>query len=221
MTAPGNSALLITLLAVFVACSAYAAGRLHQRYQMERDREEAYRDGYDTATRSVFSLAARVIAPRRAVRASVPVEAAQSLPATPAAPPAPPADGPGRAGLLRRSAVPGSAAAAGAAAVGEEPESLGFPVPPPPPPRVVAEPAAVGGVVYQQFPDPRTGDEQPAAEDASAAGRHTVPDELVQASTYRLPPDRIFRAKVPNSAALPEEPTTPLPAPSVPKPRQS
>ncbi|MGX6603019.1 hypothetical protein ACWKSP_12900 [Micromonosporaceae bacterium Da 78-11] len=65
MTAPGNSALLFTLLALFVACSAYAAGRLHQRYQMHRDREDAYRDGYDTATRSVFSMAARLIAPRR------------------------------------------------------------------------------------------------------------------------------------------------------------
>jgi hypothetical protein len=85
----------------------------------------------------------------------------------------------------------------------------------------------VGGVVYQQFPDPRGGDEEPAAENASAAGRHTVPDELVQAATYRLPADRIFRAKVPNSGVLPEEQTTPLPstaplpAPSVPKPRQS
>jgi hypothetical protein len=49
-----------------------------------------------------------------------------------------------------------------------------------------------------------------------------VPDELVQANTYRLPPDRIFRARVPDAAngpGLPEEPTTRLSP--VPKPRQS
>src|SRR4051812_50185413 len=82
MTAPGNSVVIFALLALFVACAGYAAGRLHQRYQTDRDREEAYRDGYDTATRSVFSLAARVIAPRRAVRASAP-----ALPADGSAPP--------------------------------------------------------------------------------------------------------------------------------------
>jgi hypothetical protein len=71
MTAPGNSALLISLLAVFVACTGYAVGRLHQRYRTGRVRDEAYRDGYDTATRSVFSLAARVIGPRRPERAAI------------------------------------------------------------------------------------------------------------------------------------------------------
>jgi hypothetical protein len=224
MTAPGNSALLITMLAVFLACCGYAAGRLHQRYQMERDREEAYRDGYDTATRSVFSLAARVIAPRRGVRATVPATVPVALGEPPVSPPPQPS-GPGVAGLLRRSAVPGSAAGA-VAAEADDAESLGFPVPPPPSSRVVAEPAAVGGVVYQQFPDPRAvevgpvGDRKPASPEPAAGasdGRHTVPDELVQAATYRLPPDRIFRAKVPDST-LPEEPTTRL---SVPKPRHS
>ncbi|MFD0520906.1 hypothetical protein [Paractinoplanes durhamensis] len=57
-----------------------------------------------------------------------------------------------------------------------------------------------------------------ATEDTESTGRHGVPDELVQATTYRLPPDRVFRAKVPDSVALPDEPTTRL---SVPKPRQS
>ena len=58
----------------------------------------------------------------------------------------------------------------------------------------------------------------PGAPEVSA-GRHTVPDELVQAETYRLPPDRVFRARVRDAAPLPQEPTTRLP--SVPKPRQS
>jgi len=141
--------------------------------------------------------------------------------------------------------------------------SLGFPVPPPAPPQIVGEPAAVGGVVYRPFPDPRRlGDSEPfpadrgtlhgipsprtrpsgpvppepATDDAPAAGpsttaapevesasggRHTVPDELVRSTTYRLPADRVFRARVPESTdrpALPEEPTTRI---SVPKPRQS
>jgi hypothetical protein len=75
MTAPGNDALLITLLAAFTACVGYAAGRLHQWYRTVLDRDEAYRDGYDTATRSVFSLAARLIGPRRAVRGTAVVSA--------------------------------------------------------------------------------------------------------------------------------------------------
>jgi hypothetical protein len=59
------------------------------------------------------------------------------------------------------------------------------------------------------------------AVEPASTGRHTVPDELVQGATYRLPPDRIFRAKVPDAAngpGLPDEPTTRL---SVPRPRQS
>jgi len=53
--------------------------------------------------------------------------------------------------------------------------------------------------------------------EAGSSGRHTVPDELVQAATYRLPPDRVFRAKVRDTAASADDPTTKL----VPKPRQS
>src|SRR5690242_9094734 len=97
MSAPGNSALIVVLLAVFVACCAYAAGRLHQRFQMKTDREEAYRDGYDTATRSVFSLAARIIAPRRAVRGSAavrPVVEGSVVPSSAPSPPLPPSPPP-------------------------------------------------------------------------------------------------------------------------------
>ncbi|XVV11107.1 hypothetical protein ACQP2X_40665 [Actinoplanes sp. CA-131856] len=89
-------------------------------------------------------------------------------------------------------------------------------MPPPPPPSVRSEPAAVGGVTYQPFPDPRPA--VPEQDAPVSSGRHTVPDELVQAQTYRLPADRVFRAKVPDNKPLPEEPTTPL---SVPKPRRS
>ena len=355
MTAPGNSALLFILTAVFVACAGYAAGRLHQRFQMEQDREEAYRDGYDMATRSIFSTAARLIAPRRSARAgagravldgsvvsdgsalpAVPASAdspaaflppaapasplspvaspaSSSFPASLPAPPSFPASSPvsssfpaslpvsspfpesspvsspfSAASPVASSfagATPGSVSADEGLASGSpstaerDAASLGFPVPPRPPSRVVGEPASPGGVVYRPFPDPRfVGGAEPLPADRGSlhipypsrpvsepadpgsassgaglvapgsavagsvvggsgaggaareartgaepgpSGKHTVPDELVQAATYRLPADRVFRAKVPdatNAPGLPEEPTTRL---SVPKPRQS
>ncbi len=90
MSAPGNLILIIALFAAFVACCGYAAGRIHQRRQTGSDREAAYRDGYETATHSVFSTAARLIAPRRlAVRASAAVKRANAEPAH-APPPQPP-----------------------------------------------------------------------------------------------------------------------------------
>ena len=184
MTAPGNSAVLLTLLALFAASCGYAAGRLHQRYQTERDREEAYRDGYDTATRSVFSLAARVIAPRRAVRASAPVRGAgpviptqaspvsaedsgfpvvpaagSALSPAPSSPPslsAPPSlSSPSLPSPPSLLSLPSLPSPRGPSPTSGRGPSLGFPVPPPAPSRTVPEPAAVGGVTYQPFPDPR------------------------------------------------------------------
>lgn len=73
MTAPGDDVLTLLLLALFLVSTGYAAGRLHQWYRMGTDRDEAYRDGYDTATRSVFSMAVRLIGPRRPVRATATV----------------------------------------------------------------------------------------------------------------------------------------------------
>lgn len=37
----------------------YIAGRVHQFFKQTNERELAYRDGYNTATRSLFSLATR------------------------------------------------------------------------------------------------------------------------------------------------------------------
>ncbi|MEV6595636.1 hypothetical protein AB0M36_02105 [Actinoplanes sp. NPDC051346] len=85
MTAPGHESLLISLLAACTACVGYAAGRLHQWYRMGLDRDEAYRDGYETATRSVFSTAARLIGPRRAARGTAAVRSAASASAREAA----------------------------------------------------------------------------------------------------------------------------------------
>lgn len=41
----------------------------------------------------------------------------------------------------------------------------------------------------------------PAEEDLSPAGRHRAAEELMRATTYPLSPDRIARAKVPDSGA--------------------
>ncbi|WP_250033115.1 hypothetical protein [Paractinoplanes maris] len=299
MTAPGDLVLISVLVALFVASCGYAAGRLHQRYQLRQDREEAYRDGYETASSRVFSLAARIAAPKRAGRPARGAAAVQ--PSPPPAEPAPaPFPDPGRA--VRHQGVAAKAAGPDPSPAG----SFGFPVPPPPPPNTLAEPAAVGGLSFQPLRDPRPADgsgpvlgrrpspfplptspliaaatstSTPASasspvsplspispslpalssspvspsspalssspgspsspalpsspvssspalpsspvsspdEPAPRVGKHTVPDELVQGATYRLPPDRIFRAKVPNSTPLPEQTTTHL---SVPKPRR-
>jgi hypothetical protein len=76
-------------------------------------------------------------------------------------------------------------------------------------------PPAPGGVTYTSLPDPRwTGvsDRVPEQrEPESRQGRHTVPEELVQAATYVLPPDRVARAKVVRRPDGPAEPPVPRP----------
>jgi hypothetical protein len=267
MNAPGNTILIIALLAAFVACCGYAAGRVHQRRQAGDDREAAYRDGYEKGSRNVFRLAARVIVPGRPVRAAVPVkpESAAGEETTllpPVSSPRKPAPSPKKPVPSAKNSAP-SPMGKDEEAPAEEMTELGFPLPPPPPEGTVPEPPAVGGVRFQRFPDPRTGGEttvlpdlrdlaaarpekadrtadsvpeprrapghrapegeeehtvDSSAELSSAGGRHTVPEELVKAATYRLPPDRVFRAKVPGATTTPpDEATTKL----VPKPRQS
>lgn len=114
MTAPGDTVLLLVLATTLTACAGYTAGRLYQRRQSGPDLREAYRTGYEAATRNVFSTAARA-AGRRAVAPEVVPIAPEEAPGVP----------------------------------------------------------------------------------AQRQGRHTVPEELVRAATYRLPADRVARAKVP------------------------
>ncbi|BCJ55162.1 hypothetical protein Asp14428_66370 [Actinoplanes sp. NBRC 14428] len=206
MTAPGHDALLITLLAAFTACTGYAAGRLHQWYRTGLDRDEAYRDGYDTATRSVFSMAARLIGPRRAVRGTAAVTSAVITTAPVPGGPGVLAGSVSENGILLQAptspADPAPAPFADAA-----PAPFADPAPEPAPPsRARLAPGAAA---------------EPSVAASSRGGRHLVPDELVQGPTYRLPPDRVARAKVRGAApaGTGEEETRKLP--SVPRPRSS
>ncbi|MEV4281297.1 hypothetical protein [Actinoplanes xinjiangensis] len=121
MTTPGDIALLIVLAAALMACAGYAAGRFHQRRQSGPDLRDAYKTGYDAATRSVFSMAAR--------------------------------------------------------AAGRKPDA---------------------------DPDPDVPDTPDVP--GQREGRHAVPEELVRAKTYRLPLDRVARAKVPRQVESADDP---------------
>ena len=219
MTAP-NHALLVTLLAVFTACAGYAVGRLHQWYRTGLDRDEAYRDGYETATRSVFSTAARLIAPRRAARGTAPVTPVAAPPAAPVTPvPAPPA-----AAVTPVSAPP-------PAAVIPVPDTAAVPAATIPASRTVtacttasraaeASPGSPSEASPGSPPEASPGSPSEAAE-GQRAGRHLVPDELVQAPTYRLAPDRVARAKVREVPDGDDEGQQTTRLPSVPRPRSS
>jgi hypothetical protein len=59
MTAPGNGSIEGVLGVLLIASCCYAAGRLHQWLRQGTDRDTAFREGYDLATRSLWALAAR------------------------------------------------------------------------------------------------------------------------------------------------------------------
>lgn len=59
-----------------------------------------------------------------------------------------------------------------------------------------AGPAAPAGETSSRHPEPALDERN----DVSDSGRHHVPDELLQASTYRLSADRRARARVPGAA---------------------
>ena len=57
MTAPGNNFIEIILSLAFVILSSYAIGRIQQWYKYGLERDGAYREGYDQASRSMFDMA--------------------------------------------------------------------------------------------------------------------------------------------------------------------
>ncbi|GAA1628866.1 hypothetical protein [Actinoplanes couchii] len=63
MTAPGNGVLYLLLTLAIVVSSGYAVGRIHQWHRHGRDRDEAYRTGYDQASRAIIGMMAERRAP--------------------------------------------------------------------------------------------------------------------------------------------------------------
>ena len=57
MIAPGNNFIQILLALAFVIASGYAAGRIHQWYKHGLERDDAFRNGYNEASRSMFDMA--------------------------------------------------------------------------------------------------------------------------------------------------------------------
>ena len=55
----GSTTLQIALAVIFVIATAYAAGRVHQWHRHTFERDVAYREGYNQASRTLFHLAAR------------------------------------------------------------------------------------------------------------------------------------------------------------------
>jgi hypothetical protein len=49
----------IALAVIFAIVTAYSAGRVHQWYKHSFERDVAYREGYEQASRTLFHLAAR------------------------------------------------------------------------------------------------------------------------------------------------------------------
>jgi len=59
MTAPGNDIVQIVLALAFVIASGYSLGRIHQWYKHGLERDGAYREGYNHASRSMFDMVVR------------------------------------------------------------------------------------------------------------------------------------------------------------------
>jgi hypothetical protein len=59
MTLPSSTALQVTFAVALVIFTAYAAGRVHQWYRHGFEREEAFREGYNQASHTLFHLATR------------------------------------------------------------------------------------------------------------------------------------------------------------------
>ncbi|SDT62537.1 hypothetical protein [Actinoplanes derwentensis] len=69
MTAPGNGILYFILTLCIVVSSGYAVGRIHQWHRHGLERDEAYRTGYDQASRSIIGM----MAERRATSVPAPI----------------------------------------------------------------------------------------------------------------------------------------------------
>jgi hypothetical protein len=59
MIAPGNSMIQALFALAFVIATGYASGRIHQWYKHGVERDQAYRNGYNLASNSMFDMALR------------------------------------------------------------------------------------------------------------------------------------------------------------------
>jgi hypothetical protein len=59
MTAPGSDAVLLLFFLALMIAGSYAMGRLHQWYRQTTERDDAFREGYDRASYSLFALVTR------------------------------------------------------------------------------------------------------------------------------------------------------------------
>ena len=56
MIAPGNEILIFLIALGILLSSAYSFGRIHQWRRRGLERDEAYRNGYDNASRSIIGM---------------------------------------------------------------------------------------------------------------------------------------------------------------------
>jgi hypothetical protein len=59
MSASTSTAVQVALAVALVIFAAYATGRVHQWYRRGFERDVAYREGYNQASRTLFHLAIR------------------------------------------------------------------------------------------------------------------------------------------------------------------
>ncbi|WP_250009574.1 hypothetical protein [Actinoplanes sp. M2I2] len=56
MTAPGNETIIFIIALGILLSGAYAFGRIHQWHKRGVERDQAYRTGYDKASRSIMAM---------------------------------------------------------------------------------------------------------------------------------------------------------------------
>ena len=59
MIAPGNALIQALFAIAFVIAGGYALGRIHQWHKHSFERDVAYREGYEQASRTLFHLTVR------------------------------------------------------------------------------------------------------------------------------------------------------------------
>lgn len=80
MTSPDSSYINILFGIALLMSVMYASGRLHQWFRQAQDRDQAFRDGYNQATESLFTVATRAATAVKPVAATATVTAISNAP---------------------------------------------------------------------------------------------------------------------------------------------